>query len=215
MYSDERLEVYLSTVKSDGDESLSLLRKKALEDNIPIIRPAAERYLITELRLTEPKRILEIGAAVGYSAIVMAYNTEKAHITTVESYAPRIEKARDNIKSFVLEDRIELLAMDADLAISDLLSKKSEFDFIFLDAAKGQYIKQWPALKAMLTKRGLLIADNVLQEGSVIDSRFAVERRDRTIHQRMREFISVIFSDPDMVCDVIPIGDGLATAVKL
>lgn len=212
---DERLEVYISTLENKkGEQPLFELRKSAEERDIPIIRTATERYLKLQLLLLKPKRILEVGAAVGYSSIMMSSCLCDCHIDTIENYEPRIKEARRNITDFGFDDRITLIEGDANEVLSMFSGENREYDFIFLDAAKGQYINQLVDLKKMLVPGGMMVADNVLQDGSVIDSRFAVRRRDRTIHDRMREFLEAVFSDEELLCDLLPIGDGVAAVVK-
>ena len=227
--NDDRLEVYLSTIldvrsdsgstqkDSDGrndGEALKSLRQKAEAEGVPIIRTAAERYLRTVLAIRKPARILEVGTAVAYSAIMMALAADDCHIVTIEDYAPRIEAAKKNIASFGLNERIRLIEGDANDVLADMAASGDRYDLVFLDAAKGQYINQWNDIRTLMSEDGILIADNVLQDGSVIDSRYAVKRRDRTIHGRMREFLKTVFSDEAFVCDLLPVGDGLAIAVK-
>lgn len=213
---DERLEVYLSTLTGEEDPSdkLTELRKTAERDGVPIIRRATERYLKTQLALYKPKRILEVGTAVAYSAIMMASDIYDCHIDTIEDYEPRIQAAKQNIKEFGLNDRITLIEGDATEVLKRFADEGRSYDMVFLDAAKGQYINQWPYIKLLLRDGAFLVADNVLQDGSVLDSRFAVKRRDRTIHERMREFLEAVFKEEGYICDLLPIGDGLAVAVK-
>ena len=131
-----------------------------------------------------PKAILEVGTAVGYSALLMAQAMpEGCRITTIEKYEKRIPKAKEHFRLAGMEDRITLLEGDAGQILSEL---SGSFDLVFMDAAKGQYIHWLPDVLRLLSKGGMLISDNVLQDDTILESRFAIERRDRTIHSRMR-----------------------------
>ena len=161
----------------------------------------------------KPVNILEVGCAIGFSALLMAeYAPDECHITTIEKYEKRIPIARDNFERAGRSDRIELLEGDA----ADILKELTgEYDFIFMDAAKGQYIHFLPDVLRLLKKGGILLSDNVLQDGNVMDSRFAVIRRDRTIHSRMREYLYELKHNEELVTDIIPIGDGVTISVKV
>ena len=159
-----------------------------------------------------PKNILEVGAAVGYSSILMSENIdENAKITTIENYDKRIIKARENIKRAGKENVITLLEGDAGQILKTL---SGSYDLIFMDAAKAQYIVILPEILRLLSSGGILITDNVLQEGDLVQSRFAVCRRDRTIHSRMREYLYEVTHNDELVTSVIPLGDGITFSVK-
>lgn len=146
-----------------------------------------QSFLKVFLKMKQPKRILEVGTAVGFSAVFMAqYGEPDAEITTIENYEKRIPIARENFEKSGFADRITLIPGDAAEVLKTL---DGPYDFIFMDAAKGQYIHFLPEVLRVLDKNGVLITDNVLQDGDVIESRFAVERRNRTIHKRMREYL--------------------------
>ena len=203
----ERLEVYIEAL-GEADCGENTLRIEAEEAKIPIIRKSAERYLRLFLKVLKPKRILEIGTATGFSAVVMAEATD-AFIDTVEKDEKRASEAKELFLRRSLSDRIEVFCEDAG---DFLASSDKKYDFIFLDAAKGQYMTWLSLLKEHLACGGALMADNVLQEGSVLDSRYAVVRRDRTIHERMRSFVKAVYNDDDFDTDILPVGDGLLVA---
>ena len=157
-------------------------------------------------------RILEVGAAVGFSSILMSeYMPEGGHITTIENYDKRIPIARANFKRAGKEEQIDLIEGDALEVMHDL---EGPYDLIFVDAAKGQYIHYLPEVMRLLGTDGVLVSDNVLQEGDIIESRFAVERRKRTIHSRMREYLYELKHHDQLQTSIIPLGDGVALSVK-
>ncbi len=202
----ERLEVFLSTLADDNGEYIEGLREKALADDVPIIRRTSERLIKFIINTYQPKTILEIGTAVGYSAIFMA-SISNAHITTIEKYPPRITEAKKNFKECGYGERITFLTGDA---IEILKELDGSYDMIFMDAAKGQYQVFLEDSLRLLDKNGILVCDNVLQEGDVLESRYGVKRRDRSIHSRMRDFLYDITHDEKLVSTIIPLGDGMS-----
>ena len=179
---------------------------------MPIIRREMQSFLKVFLKMKQPKRILEVGTAVGFSAVFMAqYGEPDAEITTIENYEKRIPIARANFVRAGKEKQIALLEGDA----ADVLKTLNEpFDLIFMDAAKGQYINYFPDIMRILKKGGLLISDNILQEGEIVESRYAVTRRNRTIHTRIREYVYELTHTKDFVTSIVPIGDGITLSVK-
>ena len=165
------------------------------------------------LAVQKPERILEVGTAVGFSAILMAeYGRPDARITTIENYEKRFSTAEKNFRESGYADRITFLKGDAAEILKAL---EGPYDLIFMDAAKGQYLHFLPETLRLLGPGGVLISDNVLQDGDVIESRFAVERRNRTIHKRMREYLYELKHDPGLRTSIIPLGDGITVSVKV
>ena len=159
-----------------------------------------------------PKNILEVGTAVGYSALLMAQAMpEDCHITTIEKYEKRIPQARENFRLAGMEEKITLLEGDAGQILAEL---SGTFQLIFMDAAKGQYIHWLPDVLRLLSPGGMLISDNVLQDNTILESRFAIERRDRTIHSRMREYLYQLKNHTDLLTSIVPIGDGVTISIK-
>ena len=157
-------------------------------------------------------RILEVGTAVGFSALLMSeYAPEGCEIITIEKYEKRIPIARENFRRAGKEQQITLLEGDASEVLKDL---DQSFDFIFMDAAKGQYIHFMPEVLRLLADGGTLVSDNVMQDGDIIESRFAVERRNRTIHARMREYLYELKHKEGVVTSILPLGDGVAVSTK-
>jgi predicted O-methyltransferase YrrM len=171
-----------------------------------------QSFLKFLLQVQKPRKILEVGTAVGFSALLMSeYAPEGCTITTIEKYEKRIPIARENFKRAGKEDRITLLEGDA---MEILKGLDDSYDFIFMDAAKGQYIYYLPELLRLLPEGGILVSDNVLQDGDVIESRFAVERRNRTIHARMREYLYVLTHSDELTTSILPLGDGVTVSVR-
>lgn len=210
---DERLTTYLDSQYPNLNEHLSRIQKEAIENYVPIVKPGTINYLRMMINLKKPKKVLEVGTAVGFSALVMAYTNPDLEITTIENYAPRIPIARANFEEAGFSNRITLIEGDAMDVLTTL--NTAEYDLIFMDAAKGQYINYWPEMKRVLAGDGVIITDNCLQDGDIIESRFAVERRDRTIHKRMRAYLYEICHDECFSSSILPIGDGVATSVRI
>lgn len=212
MIVEERLVTYINSLDRGNTELLDEIEAEAVRDYVPIIRKEMQSFLKMMLQLHQPQRILEVGTAVGYSAILMAeYNPKPCEITTIENYEKRIPIARENFKRAGKQDMIELLEGDA---IQVLKTLQEPFDFIFMDAAKGQYLNFLPDILRLLSPGGILISDNVLQDGDIVESRFAVTRRNRTIHKRMREYLYELTHHEELVTTVLPVGDGITVSVK-
>lgn len=211
MITDERITAYINSLDSGDGELCDEIAGEAAASFVPIIKRETAALLKTMVALKQPKHILEVGTAVGYSALLMARIMPKdAHITTIEKFEKRIPVAKANFKKAQLEDRITLLEGDAGEILADL---SGSFDFIFMDAAKGQYINWLPDIIRLLAPGGLLMSDNVLQDGTIVESRYAVERRDRTIHVRMREYLYTLKNSEALETTILPIGDGVAISV--
>lgn len=212
MVIDERLTTYIHSLEKDPGPFFETLREFAKKEDVPIIRRETENFLRVLLKICVAQKevfnILEIGTAIGYSALVMNDEVPFAKIDTIENYEPRLDLARENLKDY---NSINLIEGDAVEVIKKLECK---YDFIFLDAAKAQYIIMLPDLIRLMKRGAILIADNVLQDGDLIESRFAIERRQRTIHERMREYLYEIKHRDDLDSSVLTVGDGIAISVK-
>ena len=212
MIVDERLVTYINSLDKGNTDFLNALEMAALKDRVPIIRRETQSLLKVLLQLKRPSRILEVGTAVGFSALLMStYGPEECRITTIENYKKRIPAARENFRKAGREEQIKLIEGDAQEVLKTL---EGSYDFIFMDAAKGQYIHFLPEILRLLEKGGLLVSDNVLQDGDIIESHFAVERRNRTIYKRMREYLSVLKNSEELETAVLPLGDGIALSVR-
>jgi predicted O-methyltransferase YrrM len=209
---DERLVTYINSLDAGNTAMLDQIEREATADYVPIIRKEMQSFLKFLLAMKKPARILEVGTAVGFSAILMAeYDPVPCQITTIENYEKRIPIARENFKRAGKEAQIALLEGDAAEVLKTL---EDPYDFIFMDAAKGQYIHFLPEILRLLAKDGVLVSDNVLQDGDVIESRFAVTRRNRTIHKRMREYLYTLTHSEELVTAVLPVGDGITLSTR-
>ena len=212
MIVDERMTIFIDSMDTGNTEFLNNLEKYAKETNVPVIRPSMQNLLKLLLAMNQPKRILEVGTAIGFSALLMSeYGPKNCHITTIEKYEKRIPLAKENFEKAGKTEQITLLEGDAAEILKEL---EGPYDFIFMDAAKGQYIHFMPDILRLLADGGLLVSDNVLQDGDIIESRFAVTRRNRTIHARMREYLYELMHHPQLVTSILPVGDGVTVSVK-
>lgn len=212
MVVDERLVTYINSLDRGNTEILDTIEREALDSYVPIIRKEMQSFLKLLLAMQKPKRILEVGTAVGFSAILMAeYNPYPCEIVTIENYDKRIPIARENFVRAGKDKQITLIEGDATEVLKTL---EEPFDMIFMDAAKGQYINFMPDILRLLKTDGVLVSDNVLQDGDIIESHFVVTRRNRTIHKRMREYLYELTHRDDLVTAVLPIGDGITVSTK-
>lgn len=216
MIGNERIESYLVSLERDLPDYLWNIEKEAIREYVPIIKKPTQSLLRFLMKNNKPKRILEVGTAVGFSSLLMSESMPReCSITTIERNEKRIEKAKKNIRMANKEDVITLLEGDATDILADLVEKGEQFDFIFMDAAKGQYINFLDNIFTLLKENGLLVSDNVLQDGDVAESRYGVTRRNRTIHYRMREYLYTLTHHEEFDTIVLPIGDGVTLSTKL
>ena len=209
---DERLNAFIDSLDTGNTPFLNGIEKEAKETNVPIIRTQVQSLLKLLLAMRKPATILEVGCAIGFSALLMSeYGPEDCHITTMEKDEKRIPVARENFRRAGKEERITLLEGDA---VEILQKMTGAYDMIFMDAAKGQYIHFLPDVLRLLAPGGILLSDNVLQDGNILESRFAVTRRNRTIHSRMREYLYELKHHPQLETVILPVGDGVTLSVK-
>lgn len=214
MIVNDRITDYIHSLGKNQGQLLDSIEAEARESLVPIIRRETAALLRTMTAALGPSRILEVGTAVGYSALLMCQvMPEDCHITTIEKFEKRIPIARENFERAGETGRITLLEGDAAALLKEL--KGNTFQLIFMDAAKGQYLNWLPDVMELLSEGGVLISDNVLQEGDIVESRFAVERRNRTIHSRMREYLYELTHRDDLETAIIPIGDGVAISTRV
>lgn len=212
---DERTSIYIDSLSRINSDFLEELEVSCIRDNVPIIRKSMQNIMKFLIKSYKPKSILEVGTAVGFSAILMAETSEEdTHITTIEKYEKRIPLAKANFEKSGYADRIEFIEGDAALVLKQLIENGRQFDMVFMDAAKGQYMNFYEDVMAVLKNGGLLVSDNVLQDGDIVQSRFAVKRRNRTIHSRMREYLKVLTTDDRLTTTILPVGDGVSLSVK-
>ena len=212
LQNSDRTADFIRSLGRDNTQFLIELEKKAHADDVPIIRNEVQDLLKFLLELKAPSKVLEIGTAVGFSAILMCtYGPEAMKIVTIEDYEKRIPEAVNNIRMAGFENRISLIQGDANDVLKDM---DESFDMVFIDAAKAQYINYLPDVLRMTVPGGLIVSDNCLQDGDIIESKYAVTRRNRTIHKRMREYLYAIKNNDALVTTILPVGDGVALSVK-
>ena len=212
MIVDLNITEYIRSLMKEEKNDLSHIESEARVNHVPIVKPETKELLRTLVLLKKPMKILEVGAAVGFSSLYMnSYQPEGGTIITIERNEKRIKKAKENIKNQGKEEQITLLEGDA---IEILKGLDGSFDLIFVDAAKGQYINYLPEILRLMPKGGLLITDNILQEGELVESRYVVTRRDRTIHTRIREYVYELTHNDNLITSIVPIGDGITLSVK-
>ncbi len=211
MIDNDRLEIYLNSIERRGSDILNVIEEEALADYVPIIRKDMQYLMRTLLVMNKPSKILEVGTGVGFSACLMAEVLDgKCIIDTIENYEPRISIARKNFERIGYEDIITLHEGDA----KDILPTFNDtYDFVFMDAAKGQYINFWPDVKRLTHQGSVIVTDNVMQDGDILESHFIVERRNRTIHKRIREYLYELCQDEDYETTILSVGDGVALTV--
>lgn len=208
MITNPKVLEYLDIISPVNSKAIEEIRAEAKRNYIPIIKRDTENFLKFVLKMQNPGSILEIGCAVGYSAAVMLENSD-ADIVTVEKMPDRVEEAKRNIKYADFESRTSILEGDAGEILKSMVDKGEKFDFIFMDAAKAQYITWLPMVKKLLKESGMIFSDNCLQEGDLAESSFAIRKRDKTIHKRMREYIYLLLHDETLESWIFSIGDGV------
>jgi predicted O-methyltransferase YrrM len=202
---------YIRNTLEEEEGILKTLRGYAKINNIPIIKPETGKLLLVLGRIIKPKRILEIGTAIGYSSILLSSVLKPGGlIDTIESSGKMLEKARENINIAGCKNVINSIGGDAVEVIRHLNKK---YDLIFLDAAKGQYPRMLPDCLRLLKLGGVLVSDNILYEGMVADNNLVV-RRKKTIVKRLREYLEEICHNKNLDTSILPVGDGIAISVK-
>lgn len=211
--TEDYLNDYLRTVQPLYDGVLGEIQREAIANNVPIIPHETARFLSVILSVKKPTKILEIGTAVAFSAGLMSrYLMPGGKITTIDRYEIMINDAKKNIVRQGLEDTINLIEGDAAEVLPTLNEK---YDVIFMDAAKGQYSQFLPHCLRLLPVGGILIVDDVLQGGTIAQTRYEVPRRQRTIHKRLRNFLWDISHNEFLESSIVPVGDGVALCYKV
>lgn len=209
--NEEYIEEYIRSLLPKNAENLQVMEKYAEENHVPIVQPEVAQLLKVLLKMNKPKNILEVGTAIGYSALIMAEATEgKANITTVERRKDMIDLAMENISKTPYKDNIKILEGDAEEV---LLTLDEKYDFIFLDAAKGQYMDFFDKCIKYLNNGGIIVSDNVLYKGMVATDTLVI-RRKKTIVKRLRAFLQYINEIEGYTSSIIPIGDGVAITYR-
>lgn len=212
MIVNNRIEEYICSLDEGLPDYLLTIEKEALDDEVPIIKRPTQNLIRFILRHYNIHKVLEVGTAVGFSSIFMTeYLGKDCKITTIENNKSRIIKAHENIKRAGRESQINVIEGDATVELAKI---NDVFDMIFIDAAKGQYNNYFNDIISKLKTGGILISDNVLQDGDIVNSRYAVTRRNRTIHSRMREYLYMITHNDMVDTIVLPVGDGVTISIK-
>lgn len=211
--SEIRVNDFIMSLSNEDDDQILKLKEYAKTNEVPIIRDETRDFLRFILKLKKPKNILEIGTAIGYSTLVMHKVCKDAEIVTVEDFERRIIESRNNIDKYFDKSKITLIEKDAGIYLKEC-ENDSYYDFVFLDAAKGQYINWLPDIKRLMKNEAILIADNIFKDGEILESKFLIKKRDRTIHKRMREFIYEIKHDGDLSTYIYNLGDGISVSIK-
>ena len=215
MIVEPRLVEYLNSLETELPEHLAKLESYAIEHEVPIIRKEAQSLLKFFLELKQPKRILEVGTAIGFSASLLCeYMPKDCHLTTIEKVPMRIVEAEKNLAALKRSQDVTFLTGDAEEVLKNLKEQGNQYDFVFMDAAKAQYMSFLAQILPMLPTGALLITDNVLQEGSIIESKYSITRRDRTIHMRMQEYLYELKHNDALTTSIVAVGDGMALSVK-
>ncbi len=215
MIVEPRLVEYLNSLETELPEHLAKLESYAIGHEVPIIRKEAQSLLKFFLELKQPKRILEVGTAIGFSASLLCeYMPKDCHLTTIEKVPMRIVEAEKNLAALKRSQDVTFLTGDAEEVLKNLKEQGNQYDFVFMDAAKAQYMSFLAQILPMLPAGALLITDNVLQEGSIIESKYSITRRDRTIHMRMREYLYELKHNDALTTSIVAVGDGMALSVK-
>lgn len=214
MIVDERTMTYIDSLNWQIPEYLKEVEQKALQEEVPVIRRSMQSLLCFLLRLRKPKAVLEIGTAVGFSGMLMSeYMAKDGQIDTIENYPIRQKEAQENFEKYQKTEMIHLYKGDAQDILKEFVQQKRKYDFIFMDAAKGQYMNFLPSILELLSEHGMLVTDNVLQDGDIIQSRYAITKRNRTIHSRMREYLYTLTHSEELDTLILPVGDGVALSV--
>ena len=211
--SETRVNDFIDSLSNEEDDDILLLKKYAIENEVPIIRDETREFLRFILNIKNPVNILEIGTAIAYSTLVIHKICKDANIITIEDFERRIIESKKNIDKYFDKSKITLIDKDAGIYLKEF-DKNEFFDFVFLDAAKGQYINWLPDIKRLMKKNAVLLADNIFKDGEILESKFLIKKRNRTIHKRMREFLYDIKHDEELTTFIYNLGDGISVSIK-
>lgn len=212
MIVDENVQNYLRNISQTKDSRLMEIEEYAKENNVPIIESEVKKFLDIIIRIKKPLKILEIGTAIGYSSIVMKLASKEAKITTIEINEDSYMIARKNIDIFGFQNDIHCILGDAN-EVLELLD--DQFDVIFMDAAKGQYINFYDKSIDLLKVGGVLICDNILFRGMVAEEKYKnIRHRKITIVRRLAEFLEILYKDHRFKVSTVPIDDGMTIAYR-
>lgn len=206
----EKVEGYLNQLIPPRTGLFAEIEQYADEYNVPIMEPEGIESLLQIIRLSRPKAILEVGTAIGYSALRMAEAASDAKIVSLERDEERIVKAKEYIEKACKQHQIILLEGDA-LEMAELVKEHGPFDAIFIDAAKGQYRRFFELYESMLESGGIIVTDNVLFKGLVAEQEETIEpKRIRSLVKKIKEYNEWLMRHPRYDSVILPIGDGVA-----
>lgn len=211
----DRINDYLLSLETDLSNDILDIKKIAIDNFVPIIRYNSLNILKLLLTITNPKKILEIGTGIGYSSMIMNKILKNSQIDTIENYDKRISIAKEIFNKYDTNKNITLYEDDANIILDNLINKNKQYDFIFLDAAKAQYIIWLPKILKLVSKNGIIFTDNVLRDDEVIEHKLSIIKRDRTIHKRLREYLYEITHNDQLYTKIINIDDGISISYKM
>lgn len=204
---------YLSSLLPPSNDWASVLEKQAEIDRVPIMDKLGMNFLMQQIRIAKPKKILEIGTAIGYSALCMLEASPSASIVTIEKDETRYQQALENIKQRNKQEQIEVILGDAQEVMEQLITTDASFDFVFIDAAKGQYRRYFELADQLLTNEGIIASDNVLFKNYVAEAERA-SKRHKKIAEKLQEYNRFLMNHPHYTTAIVPIGDGVALSLK-
>ena len=209
--NEEYVEEYIKSILPERPDFMLKMEEYAYENHVPIIHPEVAQFLMVILKMNRPLKILEVGTAIGYSALVMAYSTDaNTEIYTIEKREDMIQIASNNIDNSTYKERIKIIPGEAEDVLPNL---KEKYDFIFLDASKGHYLDFFKSCSRALNSGGFIVSDNVLYKGMVASDQLVI-RRKKTIVKRMRQYLKYISNLEGYTSCVLPLGDGVAITYK-
>ncbi len=212
MICNEYVISYIRNTIRKNEGILAEMEKYAAENYVPIVEPEVARLLCVLCRLAKPLRVLEVGTAIGYSAIMIARSIgPDGRVDTIERSDSMADKALEYIRAAGQEEKIRIIRGEA-ADVLNFLDKS--YDMIFLDAAKGQYNEFFPECRRLLKPGGLLISDNVLYKGMVA-SEDLVKKKHKTLVYKMREYLETICNSDEFDTSILPVGDGVALSYRL
>jgi predicted O-methyltransferase YrrM len=209
---DEKVIDYIESIVLDRSDLLQEMEAYAEENGVPIMELVGIEALLGMLRIQQPKRILEVGTAIGYSALRMAEALPDTTIVTLERDEERYEKAQEFLGLSSARDRVITLFGDA-LELQEDVRQHGPYDAVFIDAAKGQYRKFFDSYSEMLTPEGVVYSDNVLFKGLVAEE-VVEQKRIRNMVKKLQDYNKWLMDHPEYDTSILPVGDGVAISKK-
>lgn len=205
---------YLTARLPERDDFFHAMERYAKEHRIPIMDPVSMNFVTQLVNIHQAKHVLEIGTAIGYSALRIAKANEHVHITTIEKNDNMYTLAKKNIESYDKKKQINVLHGDAIELIPQILKKNRQIEFVFIDAAKGQYKRYFQLVADVLPARGVIVCDNVLFQGYVVRDEMIERKRLQKLVQKIQSFNDWLVTNDTFHTSIVPIGDGLTISVK-